>query len=140
MTGRNPRLAQAITVVYASLVLLYSAYELQFGLLIFFADHHGTGFVGTVFIVPGFILFALGVALLLGARWASFLPAVVALFPSVVPFAWLRGPAHLRTPLATWMDIVGLAAPAVFLVLALLAFALRLKGKHLYDRNLSSGN
>ena len=132
MTARNQRLARTITVAYASAVLLYGAHELQFGLLMFFADHHGTGFFGAIFIVPGLILFGLGVALLLGARWTLFLPVVVALFPSVVPFAWYRGPAH------TWVDIVGLAAPAILLVLALLLFALGLKVKRPGDRSSSS--
>ena len=110
--------------VYASLTVSFGVFELLFGVFLFVLNHHGSGPVGMIFVVPGLILATCGIALWRSLWWGSPLAIVASLVPWIVPFAWYPTPAQFHNPLAIWLDLVGLAAPATFVIFALLSYGL----------------
>lgn len=127
MTAGRQQLARTTARVYAVLVLLFGFFELTFGVFIMVMGSHAAP-VGISLVVPGFILVALGSVLWLGAYWAAPLAFVCALFPGVFPFLWYHLAAG-RVPTGSWLDILGLTVPTVFLVLTVLLLVSALRAR-----------
>jgi hypothetical protein len=102
VTDRRQQAARIIDRVYASLTASYGVFDILFGVFAFVMDHHGSGPVGMIFVIPGLVLAGCGVALWRGARWASPLAVMASLVPWVVPFVWYPTATQLHSPSATW--------------------------------------
>lgn len=137
MTAGRLQLVHVTARAYAVLVLLLGFFDLAFGVFMLATAGHGAP-AGIVFVVPGFVLAALGAVLWLGAYWAAPLALVTSLVPGVFPFLWYDLAAG-RTPMTAWWNIPGLAAPAIFLVLTVLLLVSLLRARTSIDRTRLAG-
>lgn len=137
MTADRQRLVLVTARLYAVLALLFGLFDLAFGVFMLATGGHAAP-AGIAYVVPGFILAALGAVLWLGAWWAAPLVLATSLVPGVFPLLWYDLAAG-RTPMAAWWNILGLAAPTIFLILTVLLLVSLLRARTSIDRFSLSG-
>lgn len=137
MNAGRQQPAHTAARVYAVFVLLFGLFDLTLGVFMLARASHAAP-VGILYVVPGFILAALGAVLWLRAYWAAPLALAVSLIPGVFPFLWYDLVAG-RAPMLAWWSTPGLVAPIIFLILTVLLLVSVLRARTSVDRIRSSG-